>query len=330
MSPWAPEVQGSTTRVLLEVANWNGPNIHRTSSALGLRSEASGRFEKGLAPEQCLHAQAVATRLMRELCGARVAAGTIDIGPEPPPPAVIRLRGARVEAILGVEVPVERQREILAALDFAAVDAGDGLDVAVPALRREDVTREVDLIEEVARIDGLERLPATLPARRGAAGRLSHAQRVRRAAEDTLVGRGLHEIVGWSFTEPSLLDRLRLPPEHEMRRVIAVENPLSDSQSIMRPTLLGSLLDAARHNVSRNGPDVAIFESGTVYRAPASGRAELSGLADEHHALGVLLSGALAPRSWRGERPVADFFSAKALRPGCRNGQLDGSTDQSR
>ena len=84
-----------------------------------------------------------------------------------------------------------------------------------------------------------------------------------------MVGRGLHEVVGWSFADPELLDRLRLPAEHEMRRVVRLENPLSEDQSMMRPTLLGSLLDAARHNVARNGPDVAIFESGTVYRASA-------------------------------------------------------------
>ncbi len=187
----------------------------------------------------------------------------------------------------------------------------------MPALRRDDVTREIDLIEEVARIDGLERLPATLPARRGAAGKLTHAQRVRRAAEDALVGRGLHEIVGWSFTEPELLDRLLLGADHELRRVVALENPLSEGQSIMRPTLLGSLLDAARHNVSRNGPDVAIFESGTVYRASRdTPRGTGERPADEHHALGALLSGGLGgrgSRSWRGERHEADFFAAKAL-----------------
>jgi phenylalanyl-tRNA synthetase beta chain len=309
------EVSEDTTRVLLEVASWNGPNIHRTSSALGLRSEASSRFEKGLQPEQCMHAQAVATQLMIELCDARVAPGTIDIGPPPPPPRELRLREARVRAILGVEVPRERQAQILSALDFANEPAGDGLDVTVPPLRRDDVTREIDLIEEVARIDGLERLPATLPARRGAAGRLTHAQRVRRAAEDAMAGRGLHEIVGWSFSEPAVLDRLRIPEEHDMRRVVAVENPLSDGQSILRPTLLGSLLEAARHNVSRNGPDVAIFESGTVYRAaaPSELRCATPAGAHEHHALGVLLSGALTPRAWRGGRPQADFFAAKAL-----------------
>ncbi|HEV3046723.1 MAG TPA: phenylalanine--tRNA ligase subunit beta [Solirubrobacteraceae bacterium] len=320
------EVQEQTTRVLLEVASWSGPNIHRSSWALGLRSEASSRFEKGLAPEQCMHAQALATRLMIELCGARVAPGTIDAGGEQwsdRPAQTIRLRAARVRAILGVPVDVARQAEILGALDFACTRLEDGLDVSVPALRRADVTREIDLIEEVARIDGLERLPATLPARRGAAGRLSHAQRVRRAAEDALAGRGLHEIVGWSFTDPALLERLLIEPGHPLGRVVTLENPLSSDQSIMRPTLLGSLLDAARHNVARGRPDIAIFESGTVYRAaepPPAGdedgqpTAPVATPADEHHGLGALLSGALAPRSWRAPEPAqADFFAAKAL-----------------
>jgi phenylalanyl-tRNA synthetase beta chain len=316
----------------MEVATWDGPTIHRASWRLGLRSEASSRFEKGLQPEQCMHAQAIATKLMIECAGARVLPGTIDVAQPLPPLQELRLREARVQSILGIAVAAERQREILQALDFASkpVDEDDparrGLEVTVPALRRADVTREVDLIEEVARIDGLERLPATLPARRGAAGRLTHAQRVRRAAEDAMVGRGLYEVVGWSFAEPSLLDRLQLPPGHELRRVVTLENPMSDAQSIMRPTLLGSLLDGARHNVARNGPDVALFESGTVYRALQAGggsdgagpgvpRSKRRG-ADEHHALGVLLSGALGPRSWLGERPRADFFAAKALLAG--------------
>jgi phenylalanyl-tRNA synthetase beta chain len=111
------EVQPDTTRVLLEVATWSGPNIHRASWKLGLRSEASARFEKGLQPEQCIHAQAVASRLMLELCGASIAPGTIDEGWTPSPPQRIRLREGRVRAILGVTVALERQAEILAALD---------------------------------------------------------------------------------------------------------------------------------------------------------------------------------------------------------------------
>jgi phenylalanyl-tRNA synthetase beta chain len=307
------EVQEGTTRVLLEVATWNGPNIHRTSWALGLRSEASSRFEKGLQPEQTIQAQAIASALMIELSGARLLPGTIDVGGEGPPAQSIRLRERRVEAILGVPVSVERQTEILRALDFGTAPADDGLEVTVPALRRDDITREIDLIEEVARIDGLERLPATLPARRGAAGRLTHPQRVRRAAEDAMIGRGLHEIAGWSFADPALLDRLLLGASHPLRAVVTVENPLSEEQAMMRPTLLGSLLDAARHNVSRGAIDVAIFESGGVYRARGAQPAAGDWPADEHQALGVLLSGGLTPRSWRGERTDTDFFAAKAL-----------------
>src|SRR4029077_823082 len=225
------EVGPDTRRVLLEVATWSGPNIHRGSWRLGLRSEASSRFEKGLQPEQCMHAQAVATRLLIECCGAEPAAGTIDVASPSAPPSVVRLREARVQAILGVAVAVERQAQILRALDCHSEPVEEGLDVTVPALRRDDVTREVDLIEEVARIDGLDRLPATLPARRGAAGLLDHAQRVRRAAEDAMGGRGLHEIVGWSFTDRGLLDRLLVPADHELRRVVRVGNPLSGPRS---------------------------------------------------------------------------------------------------
>ena len=295
--------------MLLEVATWNGPNIHRSSWALGLRSEASARFEKGLAPEQCMHAQAVATQLMIELCGATVAPGTIDVGGVPEAPAPIHLRSERVRSILGVEVtPRAPGRDPARRSTSAPSRRTTGCGSACRRCAATTSRREVDLIEEVARIDGLERLPTTLPARRGAAGRLTHAQRVRRGAEDLLAGRGLSEIVGWSFTEPGLLDRLRLPDGHELRRVVTLENPLSEDLSIMRPTLMGSLLDAARHNAHRNGPDLALFESGTVYRAREDGPG-----ADEHHALGALLSGALAPPSWRGQAPAADFFAAKAL-----------------
>ena len=133
------EVQAETKRVLMEVANWSGPNIHRTSWALGLRSEASSRFEKGLAPEQCMYAQALATRLMVELCGARVLPGTIDTAPGGAPPQTIRLREQRVQAILGMPVARTRQAEILRALDFAVADVG----------RRRRPTRETILSTSV-------------------------------------------------------------------------------------------------------------------------------------------------------------------------------------
>jgi phenylalanyl-tRNA synthetase beta chain len=303
------EVHEGTTRVLMEAATWDGPNIQRTSTRLALRSEASGRFEKGLAPEQALDAQAVATQLMVELCGARVLPGTLDVGGDGPAPAVIRLRDARVSGLLGVAIQRERSTEILRALGFGVADADDGLDVTVPAFRRNDVTREADLIEEVARIDGVDKLPATLPARRAAVGRLTPAQRLRRTAGDTLAGAGLHEIVGWSWSQPELADRLRLPDDDPRRRMLAVENPMSADHGLMRTTLLGSLLDVARRNVTHGTPDVAIFESGAVYLPVRK-----QPLPHEPHHVGVLLTGAARPATWReGAPPVADFFTAKGV-----------------
>ncbi len=314
------EVSESTTQVLMEVANWNGPNIHRTSWALGLRSEASARFEKDLAPEQCLHAQALATKLMIELCKAKVLPGTIDVAGEALPVEAVHLREARVDALLGMHVSRARQAEILQALGFGVSDAPDGLEVTVPAVRRNDVTREVDLIEEVARIHGLQRLPVSLPARRGAYGRLSSEQRLRRRAADALVGCGLYEAMGWTFTTPSLADRLRLSPDDRRRAAPVVENPLSEDQSMLRTTLLGSLLDAAAHNTLRGMPDLGIFEIGTVFAgvAHAAERRAASPLSEtgviERRALGVVLCGRLAPVTWGvPDPPRADVFAVKGV-----------------
>jgi phenylalanyl-tRNA synthetase beta chain len=303
------EVQDDTTRVLLEVASWHAPTIHHTSTRLGLRSEASARFEKGLSTEQTLEALKVGTRLMVELCGARVLPGTIDVGGpgEAPPP--ITLRPERVERLLGLAIPAERQVEILESLGFAAKKGTDpSLAVTVPHFRRMDVTREADLVEEVARIEGLDKLPATLPSRRGASGRLTVEQLARRRAEDVLVGRGLFEAVGWSFTEPGIADRLRLPEDDPRRRFVVVENPMSEDMSVLRTTLLGSLLDVARHNEARGVRDLALFEHGAIYM-DAGERLPL-----EVRALGALLTGALRPPNWR-ESDVGrwDFFAAKAV-----------------
>jgi phenylalanyl-tRNA synthetase beta chain len=325
------EVADDTSRVLLEVATWHAPTIQRTSTRLGLRSEASGRYEKGLSTAQTMEAQAVATQLLIELCGARVAEGTVDVGGAGEPPPELILRPARVERLLGKPIARERQTAILASLAFGVTDDGTELIVDVPHFRAQDVTREADLVEEVARIDGLDNLPATLPSRRGAFGRLTPSQRGRRRAEDVLVGRGLFEIVGWSFTDPAVADRLRLPEDDPRRRFVPLANPMSEDQSHLRTTLLGSLLDAARHNVARGVTDVRLFESGRIYLdlGPADDAAELSrdgdpvappvphdpGLPLERHALGAVLTGRVTPESWRdaGTAPHWDFFAVKAL-----------------
>jgi phenylalanyl-tRNA synthetase beta chain len=306
------EVEPDTTRVLMEAANWNGANIHRTSLKLGLRSEASSRFEKQLQPEQAMQGQVVATQLMLELTGARLVPGTVDIGGEGPAAKTIRLREGRVESLLGAPIARERCVEILHALEFQTAEEPDGLDVTVPAFRRGDVTREADLVEEVARMDGLEKLPATLPSRHGAHGQLTPRQKLRRRAADLLAAQGLHEIVGWSFTSPETADRLRLGPDHPLRETVALANPLSAELSLLRTTLLGSLLDIAQRNRSRGLAAVRLFEAGAVYLPDP--RAHLP---REPHCLGAILTGIARPASWRdAAAPLVDFYSIKGVLAG--------------
>ncbi|HKP91409.1 MAG TPA: phenylalanine--tRNA ligase subunit beta, partial [Thermoleophilaceae bacterium] len=250
------EVSDATTRVLMEAATWVGPNILRSSARLGLRTEASARFEKQLHPDQALAGQRLAARLMVDLCGARLVSRTIDVYPRPVEPTVVPLRPERVTRLLGTEVPVDEIHAILERLGFdtatsglaprCTATGGQATCCTVPAWRWSDVYREADLIEEVGRIHGLDRMPVTLPARRRAVGRLTPEQLLRRRLEDALRDRGLTEAVSYSFTSPATLARLRLDGG-----AIPIANPLSEEQSVMRPLLLPGLLDAARHNAAR-------------------------------------------------------------------------------
>jgi phenylalanyl-tRNA synthetase beta chain len=308
------EVSDETARVAMEAATWVGPNISRTQAKLGLRTEASARFEKQLHPELAIAAQRLAARLMVELAGARMVEGTVDEYPSPAAPRKVRLRTARVERLLGMAVEEDEIQAILGRLGFATDAADGGFEVTVPYWRDGDVQREADLVEEVARIHGLDKLPITLPARRHAVGRLSPAQGVRRRIEDALRDRGLSEVVAYSFTAPEALGRLRLADLPLLR----LANPMSEDQSVMRPLLLPGLLDAARHNAAHGRPRLALFESAHVYRvsdplgqAP-DGSPNGATPAYEAHHVGAVLTEAL-PGTWRSEPRPADFFAAKAL-----------------
>ncbi|HEX8648657.1 MAG TPA: phenylalanine--tRNA ligase subunit beta [Thermoleophilaceae bacterium] len=312
----APDAERPTTRVLMEAATWVGPNIMRTSKELGLRTEASARFEKQLHPELAMAAQRLAAQLMVALCGARLVPGTIDVYPRPAEPRRLTLRVERLERLLGERVPEDEVAAILGRLGFAprGGDGGATVSVTVPPWRDSDVQREVDLIEEVARVHGLDRLPTTLPARESAVGRLTPEQQLRRRLEDALRDRGLYETVSYSFTSPAILAKLRLGEPEPLR----VQNPLSEDLSVLRPLLLPGLLDAARHNVAHGRGGVALFESAHVYFPPGadipvpegSPRGALP--AAEGHHLAALLTAA-RPASWRTPGQPADFHSARAL-----------------
>ncbi len=307
------EVSEATTRVLMEAATWVGPNVLGTSKALGLRSEASTRFEKQLHPEQAIAAQRLAARLIVELAGGRLVPGTIDAYPTALQPRAVELRLDRLERLLGERIPDAEVERILTSLGFDVAPGEGSLTVTVPPWRDADVQREADLVEEVARVYGLDKLPTTLPARERAVGRLTHAQRLRRRLEDALRDRGLDEIVGWSFTAPETLERLRLGDTP----VLEIANPLSEDHSAMRPLLLPGLLDAARHNTAHGAAGVALFESAHVYRpdgelgAPDGSPRGATPATERHHLAGLLTRS--APATWRSSAGPADFYAGKGL-----------------
>ena len=298
------EVSDKTTRVLMEMATWVGPNILETSKRLGLRSEASARFEKQLHPDQSIAAQRLAARLMVELCGARMVPGTIDAYPEPLPPRTVALRSARVEKLLGEQIPVDESAAILTRLGFDVPSPADEMEIGIPGFRDADVQREADLVEEVARIYGLDKLPTTLPAREKAVGGLTQAQRLQRRMEDAMRDRGLFEVVTWSFTAAETLERLRLGNVPLLR----VANPLSEDQSVMKPLLLPGLLDVAARNVAYGRLGASYFESARVYRmagpldSPGDGSPRGAVPAAERHHLAAYVPG--------------DFFAAKGVLEG--------------
>jgi len=314
------EVSEQTTRVLLEVANWHGPNVLSTSAKLGLRSEASTRFEKQIHPALTIRAQAVCSQLLIELCAARMVAGTIDVDADSHPLRTLRLRAARTRALLGIEIADEPAAEYLSRLGFGVEDGGEELRIAVPADRHFDVTREVDLIEEVARVHGLdEHLPATLPERGEAVGGLAPYQRLLRRVEDQLRDLGLDEVIAWSFVPPDQGERLG-----DTGNAVRIHNPLSEEQSVMRRTLLGGLLDAAHHNLSRGADRLALFESGRVYLPeppPADGGVLAGRFSGDRAApvlepqmIAALLLGSAGVPSWRpGAARQVDFFDIKGL-----------------
>ncbi|MET0731007.1 MAG: phenylalanine--tRNA ligase subunit beta [Solirubrobacterales bacterium] len=325
------EVSESTTRVLLEVATWNGVNILRTSRKLGLRTDASNRNEKQLHPELALRAQRIASRLLVELCGARMVPGTIDAAAEIPGPRRVRLRGGRAERLLGLAIPFADQVTYLRRLDFEVEPDGDDLEATVPFHRHYDVTREADLIEEVGRIHGYaEHLPATLPAATARGGRLSREQRLRRRAEDLARDLGFDGIVTLSLTDPGQPGRLRIGDDDPRAATIRISNPLSIDHSALRTTLLGGLLDVARYNLAHGARRVALYESGRacLREGEPLGEGTLGGSfaglrpapAFEPWRLACLASGPLPGAGWRGEAAEPDFYSLKGALEGVAAG----------
>jgi len=277
------EVSERTTSVLLEAANFDPLALLRTSERIALRTEGSNRWEKGVDPYLAGPAATMATHLIVELAGARWT-GDTDVQAKLPEPAVVTLRPERTNAVLGLDVPAGEQAGILERLGFEHANGG----YRVPTWRARDVTREIDLVEEVARFK-MEEIPFTLAEHDATFGRLTRWQRLRRLVEDVLTGCGYSEAYTSTFVAEG---ELRLP------------EPLSMEAAALRTMLIGSLVDAARHNVAVGTSDVALFEIARTYRAGGE-------LPDERWHVAGVVDGGLAEAKWA----VEQLYAALKIEP---------------
>jgi len=251
------EIGDDSDSVLLEVAYFAPRGIRRAARRHGLHSEASHRFERGVDPEQVAHVMAHGVSLLTDICGGAAVPGAIVAGPGAPAHAKVELRKQKMDAVLGMSIPLDRAQAILERLGFACERDDDRLTVDVPS-HRPDCRREEDLIEEVMRVNGIDRVPFTHRALTLHAGRSELSLRDR--ARHVAAAIGLDEALPYSFVSPKDLAAIGAPEP-----TVVMQNPLSEDRSVMRTSLLTGLLDALRHAQRRGVADIRVFSTGPTF-----------------------------------------------------------------
>ncbi|GAA1145890.1 phenylalanine--tRNA ligase subunit beta [Ornithinicoccus hortensis] len=270
------EVGPETTEVLIEAAHFDPRTVARSSRRHRLSTEASKRFERGVDPELAGAAAQLMVDLMVEYGGGTADPGVTDAG-SVAPRGTIELDVGLPGRYVGVDYPPARVREVLELIGCQVTEAGEGRLAVVPPSWRPDLADQPDLVEEVARIDGYDKIPSLLPSAPGGRG-LTHAQRVRRRVADALAGQGLQEVLTYPFVGEDRFAELGLAAGDERRYAVRLANPLSDESPLMRTELLQTLPDALRRNVSRGAKDIALFELGTVTRPTRGAAAPVPGV----------------------------------------------------
>jgi phenylalanyl-tRNA synthetase beta chain len=301
------EISERTTCVLLEAASWDPAMIRRTSRRLGVRTESSARFERGIDTAGILAVQDRAITLMQELAGGEILRGVIDVYPRPLSPRAVDLRWPAVGRLLGIDVPEDEGVAILRSLGFMVERRSGILRVAVPFFRR-DVEREEDLVEEVARHYGYDHIPAVMPVEATAQGSVAPSLRVDELVRTTLVRAGLVEALTLSLTNAGALDALDLPLDHPWREMPALLNPMVEDHTHLRTTLLPGLLNAARANTNRGVADIRLFELGRTFHG-------VDGEIDERRRLAILMTGATQDGTWNlpPEAVTIGFYHLKGV-----------------
>jgi phenylalanyl-tRNA synthetase beta chain len=293
------EVTDSTTRILLEIAHFAPLRVRRGVRALNMRSEASRRFERWVDPNNIPLVANRAAQLLAECCGGSVAKGLADVYPRTVAPAQVDVRFARCRAILGLNLSEIEIVTALQRLGFTVENAGDVARVTVPTWRR-DIEREIDLIEEVARIHGYEKIPTTLPGAVVSGAGLNAAQRLEQAARTALLGCGLNEIITYSLENSVAVERANLgdAPPH-----VTLRNPHSEDYTQLRTSLFPSLLTVLSNNSRTRA---RLFEIGKVFHSNGATQP------NEPVKIGIALLEAPAEPHWQKQTPPADFYALKA------------------
>ena len=299
------EVAGSTTAVLLESAYFNPVSIRRTSKRLGLSTEASKRFERGTDIEGLVYASNRAVELILEVAGGKVSKGLLDVYPRPYQKRRVVLSFERLNNLLGVEVPPQEAKEILGHLGFSVSEEKDRIEVEVPPFRSLDITRDVDLVEEIARVWGYHRIPSQMPAQRIPHYTIDSLYPLSRKVRGMLTACGLTEVLNYSFISAQDYERLLLREDDQRMSYVELLNPLSEEMAVMRTLLLPGLIRTVQRNQRVRIYDGAFFEIGKVFFRRGEG-------IEEKLHCGIILAGR-TPGHWD-ERPRRyDFYHAKGV-----------------
>lgn len=302
------EVTETTTTVVIESAYFDGLTVRQTSRELGLRSDASARFEKGVDPNRVLPAAERAAALLAELAGGEVLEGTCIVDELDKTPVRVVVSPDFINERLGMKISLEEMLTILERLKFD-VEAANGLLIVDAPTRRQDIKIEEDIVEEIARLYGYDEIPMTLPE--GAqVGRLTPYQEKRRVVRNFMESAGLYQAVTYSLTSEALSQRFALKAEPVTRLLM----PMSEERSTLRQSLIPHLIEAAAYNVARRADSVALYEVGSVFLGKTS---EELPYEEEHVA--AVLTGKWLDHAWQGEKKAVDFFVLKGVVEGVVN-----------
>ena len=257
------EIENDTQTIIIESANFLGNSVRTTAKRLGLRTEASSRYEKGIDPNLCKDAADRVCHLIELIGAGKVVAGSVDVYPSPEKPKTVHGRVSRINNVLGVEISREQMVRYFESLEMQVEGEGDDLYVTAPTVRQ-DIEIEEDLIEEVARLYGYDRLPVTIPKGNNEASQ-SYERDVKDLARDTMCAMGANEIQTYSFVSPKGVDNLRIDEDSWERAFVRILNPLGEDTSVMRTVLTPGMMEVLARNFSRNRESVRAFEIGNTF-----------------------------------------------------------------